>query len=80
MENRQPISRARVSSRVGGSRRSGRELISTAVPVSRQAVKTFSASNFAFSLANAGELNHWLVLRTSRTPLVPSPVRSVLVW
>ena len=42
----QPISSARFSSRVGGSRRSGRELISTAVPLSRQAVNTFSASNF----------------------------------
>ena len=46
MENRQPISSARFSSRVGGSRRSGRELISTAVPLSRHAVNTFSASNF----------------------------------
>ncbi|GAB4973454.1 hypothetical protein MAHJHV55_52800 [Mycobacterium avium subsp. hominissuis] len=35
-----PISSARFSSRVGGSRRSGRELISTAVPCSRQAVNT----------------------------------------
>ena len=34
------------SSRVGGSRRSGRELISTAVPLSLHAVNTFSASNF----------------------------------
>ncbi len=33
------------SSVVGGSRRSGRELISTAVPLSRQAAKTASASN-----------------------------------
>ena len=35
MENRQPISIAMLSSLVGGSRRSGRELISTAVPASR---------------------------------------------
>ena len=39
------MSRASSSSRVGGSRRSGRELISTAVPVSAQASKTFLASN-----------------------------------
>ena len=39
------MSRASRSSRFGGSSRSGRELISTAVPYSRQAVKTSSASN-----------------------------------
>ena len=44
-ENTQPIPSASSSAVVGGSRRSGRELISTAVPWSRQAVNTFSASN-----------------------------------
>ena len=45
MENRQPISAARPSSRPGGSRRSGRQLISTATPCSRHAPNTASGSN-----------------------------------
>src|SRR5689334_8323536 len=45
MENTQPTSTASRSSRFGGSRRSGRELISTATPNRAQAAKTTSASN-----------------------------------
>ena len=45
MENRQPISMASCSSLVGGSRRSGRELISTATLKVRQASNTTSGSN-----------------------------------
>ncbi len=45
IENSTPASTARRSSRRGGSSRSGRELISTAVPVSAHAAKTASASN-----------------------------------
>ena len=44
MANRQPASSARRISRFGGSCRSGRELISTALPCSAQAAKTASAS------------------------------------
>ena len=44
MANRQPASAASRSSRSGGSRRSGRQLISTATPASRQAPKTASGS------------------------------------
>ena len=45
MVKRQPRSRASSMSSSGGSQRSGRELISTATSCSRQARKTFSASN-----------------------------------
>ena len=44
MANRQPASTARRSSRSGGSWRSGRQLISTATPWSRQAANTASGS------------------------------------
>ena len=44
MANRQPASAASRSSRPGGSRRSGRQLISTATPASRQAPNTASGS------------------------------------
>ena len=45
MENRQPVSNARRSSRFGGSSRSGRQLISMALSCSTQAANTASASN-----------------------------------
>ena len=45
IENQQPASIARSSSSNGGSRRSGRELISTAVSNSAHAANTASASN-----------------------------------
>src|SRR4051794_7150265 len=45
MENRQPASTARRSSRFGGSSRSGRQLISTALSYRAHAANTASASN-----------------------------------
>ena len=62
MENRQPLSRASSSSRVGGSRRSGRELISTATSCSAHAANTALASNS-------------LLGRTPRLPVTSRPVQ-----
>ncbi len=62
IENRQPRSRASSRSLVGGSRRSGLELISTAVSLSTQAVKTAFASN-------------WDCLRVPRAPITIRPVQ-----
>ena len=62
IENRQPRSRASSSSLVGGSRRSGRELISTAVLLSAQASKTALASNCD-------------CLRVPRPPVTSRPVQ-----